>query len=164
MKTSEKRLGVFQKHTICTSRFWCCSQQKKGSNFMDHLGSNSALAFQGVCPRVLGAMTRRPPQHDPCRVTLFGCHRPVRSGHSLLAVFLRATVAPGGRWSCLASTNRDPLLPRRACPRPRLGQALAEQSLSEGVNSALHQHRGGGPACGWEGSHSGSEAWQNLTS
>lgn len=94
---------VFQKHPICTSSVLVFQPPKQGSDFIDQFGRASTVAFQGVRPHVLGAMKQRPPRHDPCRVTLFGCHWPsegatppgsVPEGHG----------GSRGSWSCLALT------------------------------------------------------------
>lgn len=50
---------VFQKHPICISSILVFQPPKQGSDFIDQFGRNSTLAFQGVCPRVLGAMKQR---------------------------------------------------------------------------------------------------------
>lgn len=153
MKTSEKKTGCVSEAYDLHLSILVLQSPEKRVKFHGSVGKKFCPGFPGCPPTCSGrddaeASSARPLQGDTFWLSPTSQKWPqppgrVPEGHG----------GSRGRWSCLASTNRDPPLPRRACPRPRLGEALAEQPLSEGVNSALHQPRGEGPACGWEGSH-----------
>lgn len=77
MRTGERRLDVFKKQMILKHLDFGVSVTLKRKNVSNFIKSkrNHILAFQDVCPHVLGTDEVERPSHDhPCGVTLFGCH------------------------------------------------------------------------------------------
>lgn len=73
-ETSEGKLDVFKKHIVHTILI-LVFQPPPPINFIINSGRNLKLSFQDVCPHILGTVeVKGTPHHDPCSVTLFGCH------------------------------------------------------------------------------------------